>query len=45
MRLVKVLWQRPGVEEAIWEHEDSIRTNYHFLFEDACMFFFHLRLK
>ena len=45
LRLVKVMWQRPGVEEAIWEHEDTIRTNYPFLFEDECMFFFHLRLK
>ena len=39
VRLVKVLWQYRGVEEATWEHEDTIRTNYPFLFEDEGMFF------
>ena len=39
VRLVKVLWQHRGMEEATWEREDTIRTNYHFLFEDECMFF------
>ena len=34
MRLVKVLWQHRGVEEATWEREDTIRATYHFLFED-----------
>ena len=24
MRLVKVLWQHRGVEEATWEHDDTI---------------------
>ena len=45
MRLVKVLWQHQGVEEARWEREDTIHTNYPFLFEDKCMFFCHLILN
>ena len=40
VRLVKVLWQNRGVEEATWECEDTICTNYPFLFEDESMFFF-----
>ena len=32
MRLVKVWWQHHGVEEAIWEREDTMRTTYPFLF-------------
>ena len=39
VRLIKVLWQHRGVEETTWERKDTIRTNYHFLFEDECMFF------
>ena len=31
--LVKVLWQHRGVEEATWEHEDTVRANYPFLFD------------
>ena len=38
MRLVKVLWQHQGVEEATWESEHTVRANYPFLFEDECMF-------
>ena len=34
MRLVKVLWQHRGVEEATWERGDTICTNYPFLFEN-----------
>ena len=34
LRLVKVLWQHRGVEEATWEREDTMRATYHFLFED-----------
>ena len=45
VRLVKVLWQHRGVEEATWEHEDNIRTNYPFLFEDEGMFCCHLILN
>ena len=36
-RLVKVLWQHRGVEEATWECEDTERANYLFLFEDEGM--------
>ena len=32
VRLVKVLWQHRGVEEATWECEDTVRANYPFLF-------------
>ena len=32
--LMKVLWRHQGVEEAIWEREDTMRATYHFLFED-----------
>ena len=38
MRLVKVLWQHRGVEEATWKQEDTISTNYPFLFKDEGMF-------
>ena len=38
MRLVKVLWQHRGVEEATWEREDNIRANYPFLFGSEGMF-------
>ena len=31
VRLVKVLWQHRGVEEATWEREDTVRANYPFL--------------
>ena len=42
VRLVKVLWKHQGVEEATWEHEDTMRTGYPFLFEDEGTFFSHL---
>ena len=42
VRLVKVLWQHRVVEETMSEHEDTMRTNYPFLFEDAGMLFSHL---
>ena len=39
VRLVKVLWQHRGVEEATWEErEDTIHANYPFLFEEEDMF-------
>ena len=38
MRLVKVLCQCRGIEEATWEHEDTMRANYPFLFEEEGMF-------
>ena len=34
VRLVKVLWQHRGVEEAMWEREDTMRATYPFLFKD-----------
>ena len=33
VRLVKVLWQHRGVEEAKWEREDIVHANYPFLFD------------
>ena len=33
VRLVKVLWQYRGVEEATWERKDTLRSNYLFLFD------------
>ena len=37
VRLVKVLWQHHGVEEATWEREDTMLANYPFLFEEEGM--------
>ena len=34
LRLVKVLWQHRGVEEATWERKDTMRATYPFLFRD-----------
>ena len=34
VRLMKMLWQHRGVDEATWEREDTMRATYHFLFED-----------
>ena len=34
MRLVKVLWQHRGVEEAAWEHDETMWATYPFLFRD-----------
>ena len=34
VRLVRVLWRHCGVEESTWEHEDTMRTTYLFLFRD-----------
>ena len=34
VRLVRVLWQQFGVEESMWEHEDTMRATYPFLFRD-----------
>ena len=38
VRLVKVLWQHRGVEEATWKHENTIHASYPFLFEDGGTF-------
>ena len=45
VRLVKVLWQHRGVEEATWEREDTMCTSYPFLFEDAGTLFSQLIMK
>ena len=45
VRLVGVLWQHYGVEESTWEHEDTMRATYPFLFRDEGTWFSHLRFK
>ena len=45
VRLMKVLWQHRGVEEATWEREDMMRATYPFLFRDKGTWFSHLMLK
>ena len=45
MRLVKVLWQHRGVEEATWQREDTMRASYPFLFEDGGTRFSHLAFE
>ena len=39
VRLVKLLWQHRGVEEVTWEHKDTVRATYPFLFEDGGTWF------
>ena len=36
VRLVRVLWRHYGVEESMWESEDTMRATYPFLFRDEC---------
>ena len=38
VRLVKVLWQYHGVEEATWDSEDTMRATYPLFFEEEGMF-------
>ena len=38
VRLVKVLWQHHGVDEATWERKDNMSANYPFLFEEKGTF-------
>ena len=45
VRLVRVLWQHHGVEESMWEREDTMRATYPFLFRDEGMWFSRLILK
>ena len=45
VRLVRVLWQHRGVEESTWEHKDTMRTTYPFLFRDEGTWFSRLILK
>ena len=39
VRLMKVLWQHRGEEEATWECEDKMRATYPFLFKDKGTWF------
>ena len=45
VRIVKVLWQHRGVEEATWEREDTMRAIYPFLFRDEGTQFSRLTVK
>ena len=45
VRLVKVLLQHRGVEEATWECEDTMRATYPFLFRDEGTQFSRLVIK
>ena len=45
VKLVGVLWQHCGVEESTWEHEDTIRATYPFLFRDEGTWFSRLAFK
>ena len=45
LRLVKVLWQHRGVEEATWECDDTMRATYPFLFRDEATRFSCLEIK
>ena len=45
MRLVKVLWQHRGVEEATWERKDTMWATYPFLFKDEGTWFSRLVIK
>ena len=38
VKLVKVLWRHRGIDEAIWEREDTMCANYPFLFKEEGMF-------
>ena len=45
VRLVRVLWRHYGVEESTWEHEDTMRATYPFLFRDEGTWFNRLTFK
>ena len=45
VRLVLVLWRHYGVEESTWEHEDTMRATYPFLFRDEGTWFSRLTFK
>ena len=45
LRLVKVLWRHYGVEEFMWESEDTMRATYPFLFRVEGTWFSRLRFK
>ena len=41
VRVVKLLWQHRGVEEATWESEDTVRANYPLLLDEEGAFSSH----
>ena len=45
VRLVRMLWRHYGGEETTWEHEDTMRATYPFLFWDEGTWFSRLRFK
>ena len=45
VRLVKVLWQHRGLEQATWESEDTMCAAYPFLFKDEGTLFSHLVVR
>ena len=45
VRVVRVLWQKCGVEESTWEREDTMRATYPFLFRNEGTWFSRLRFK
>ena len=45
VRLVRVLWRHYGVEKSTWEHEDTMRATYPFLFRDEGTWFSRLIIK
>ena len=45
VRLVMVLWQHRGVEEATWERKDMMHATYPFLFKDEGTLLSHSVLK
>ena len=45
LRLLKVWWQHHGVEEAMWEREDTMWATYPFLFKDEGTWFSRLEIK
>ena len=45
VRPVRVLWRHYGVEESTWEHENTMRATYPFLFRDEGTWFSRLRFK
>ena len=44
VRLVRVLWRHYGVEESMWEREDTMRATYSFLFRDESTWFSRLNI-
>ena len=45
VRLVLVLWRHYGMEESMWEREDTMQATYSFLFRDEGTWFSRLTFK